>query len=160
MSLFNRRIFLILPLALAACGFEPVYGTGGTGTALQNRVLVDAPVDRNAYLATQRIEERIGRGDNAAYTLALKITSSNQGLAIDAAGTTTRYNLVGQADYVLKDTATGQVVTSGKVNNFTGYSATSSTVSALAAERDAQRRLMIILADQIVARLLATAPVT
>jgi len=40
----RRRFLLALPLlALAACGFEPVYGPGGAGTALQNRVLVDAP---------------------------------------------------------------------------------------------------------------------
>ena len=32
-------------LALAACGFQPVYGPGGSGTALQNAVQVDAPDD-------------------------------------------------------------------------------------------------------------------
>jgi LPS-assembly lipoprotein len=45
-------------------------------------------------------------------------------------------------------------VTSGSVDNFTGYSATGTTVATLAAERDAQERLMTILADQIVTRLL------
>ena len=43
MSLLNRRFLIALPLlVLAACGFQPVYGPGGTGTALQNAVQVDA----------------------------------------------------------------------------------------------------------------------
>ena len=42
MSLYSRRSFLVLPLALAACGFSPVYGTGGTGSQLRGQVLVHA----------------------------------------------------------------------------------------------------------------------
>jgi LPS-assembly lipoprotein len=41
------------------------------------------------------------------------------------------------------------------VKSFTAYSATGSTVAGLAAEEDAATRLMRILADQIVARLVA-----
>ena len=48
------------------------------------------------------------------------------------------------------------IVASGNVQNFTGYSATGSTVETLAGERDAQRRLMTILADQITIELLTT----
>jgi LPS-assembly lipoprotein len=42
------------------------------------------------------------------------------------------------------------------VKSFTAYSATGSTVAGLAAEEDAAYRLMRILADQIVAQLIAT----
>jgi len=61
---------------------------------------------------------------------------------------------VGVAGYALSDT-TGTVLTSGTVNSFTGYSATGNTTVSLASERDARERLMIILGDQITARLLA-----
>ena len=58
----RRRFLLALPLlALAACGFEPVYGPGGAGTALQNRVLVDAPEDRFGYFLVREVESRLGR---------------------------------------------------------------------------------------------------
>ena len=43
----------------------------------------------------------------------------------------------------------------GTVSNFTSYSATGSTVAGLAARQDAARRLMVVLADQVVARMLA-----
>ena len=57
---------------------------------------------------------------------------------------------------MLTDTASGAQLGSGVVNSFTGYSATASTVVTLAAQRDAEERLMVILADQVVARLLST----
>ena len=157
MSLFNRRTLLALPLALAACGFSPVYGPGSSGARLQNSVLVDAPGNRDAFLVTRRIEERLGRaGEPAAYTLALTVTSSSSGLAVDSGGSITRYNLLGRANYALRDTATGQIVTSGSVDNFTGFSTTGTTMATFAAQRDAQERLMTILADQVIARLLAS----
>jgi LPS-assembly lipoprotein len=48
-------------------------------------------------------------------------------------------------------------VRQGRVSDFTGFSATGSTVATLAAERDATARLMVILADQIVDRLVISA---
>ncbi len=155
MSLLSRRTLLLMPLALAACGFQPVYGPGGAGTALQNRVLVDAPTDRDAYVLTREIETRLGRAANPAYGLAVTIATVEHGLAIDRAGNTQRYNLVGTASYALRDLTSGQIVTSGKVENFTGYSATGTTVATLGAEQDAQVRLMTTLADQVIARLYA-----
>jgi LPS-assembly lipoprotein len=156
MSLLNRRLFLLAPLALGACGFQPVYGPDGAGSALQNRVLVDEPNERFGYLLTRELEERLGRANPASFGLTLDITTRQEGLAIDTAGITRRFNLLGTAGYALRDLSTGNVVASGEVDNFTGYSATGSTVATQAAEMDAQQRLMSILADQIVTRLHAT----
>ena len=154
--LCSRRLVLTLcVLALAACGFTPVYAPGGTGSRLQNRIEVQAPDTRDSYLVVRRIEERLGRADTPGYALALTVTSDEESLAVNRQGNITRFNLVGQAEYALTDLASGQVVTSGKVDNFTGYSATGTTVATLAASRDAQLRLMVILADQIVVRLLS-----
>ncbi|APE44860.1 hypothetical protein BOO69_16710 [Sulfitobacter alexandrii] len=155
MSLLDRRSILLAPLALAACGFTPVYGPGGSGSALRNRVLVDEPDDRNGYLLTREIEERLGRPSPARFGLAVTIATVEEGLAIDPAGNTTRFNLLGAADFALRDLQGGQIVTSGRVENFTGYSATGTTVATLASAQDAQERLMRILAEQIIARLYA-----
>ncbi|MBD3665668.1 LPS assembly lipoprotein LptE [Sulfitobacter aestuariivivens] len=154
--MWSRRTALLAPLALAACGFQPVYGPGGSGAALRNRVLVDAPEDRESFLLVRELEERLGRAAVPAYGLSLTIATTQEGLAIDPEGNTRRFNLLGAVDYALSDLATGQVVTSGRVENFTGYSATGTTVATLAAEEDAQERLMNILADQIVTRLITT----
>jgi LPS-assembly lipoprotein len=154
--MWSRRKALFAPLALAACGFAPVYGPGGTGAALQNRVRVDAPTDRNSFLMVRELEERLGRAVTPAYGLSLTIATTEEGLAIDTAGNTRRFNLLGSVDYALSDLDSGQVVTSGRVENFTGFSATGTTIATLAAEEDAQARLMGILAEQIVTRLIST----
>lgn len=157
MSSFDRRSLLILPLALVACGFTPVYGPGGTGSALRGRVLVQEPDAPDDYILVRTLEDRLGRATAPAYDLGYTLTTETEGQAVTATGETTRYSLVGQVDYTLTDRASGTVVASGRVQNFTGYSATGSTVETLAGERDARERLMTILADQIVTRIYATA---
>jgi len=153
---FNRRTLLFLPMALAACGFTPVYAPGGTASALRGKVEVAAPDTTDAYQLVQNLEERLGQPDLALYLLSYTLKSQAQGQAITASNETTRYSLVGKVDYVLRGIETGDIVASGSVDNFTGYSATGSTVETLAAERDARERLMVILADQIATRLYAT----
>lgn len=155
MSLPRRRLLLAIPLALAACGFEPVYGTGGSGNSLQNQILVEPPDTRDSYILVRELETRLGRPTVPVYALALQLAILEEGLAIDRDDNTTRFNYLGSAEYVMRDLTSGQIVTSGQVESFTGYSATDSTVATLAAERAAQRRLMVILADQIVNRLYA-----
>lgn len=153
MWLFKRRWVLSLPLALAACGFEPVYGTGTTATVLQNRLLTSEPRTRDAYLLNQRIEERFGRANDPTYGLSVTLNVTEDGLAINTDGDIERYNVIGKASYILRNLETDAEIMSGEASNFTGYSATGSTVSTLAAQKDARARLMTILADQITIRL-------
>ena len=155
MSWPDRRFVLLAPLALAACGFEPVYGPGGTGRLLQNNVLVDAPGTQNAYLLTRELEERLGRATAPAYALSLDIRTFERPLAIDRAGNTGRFQMQGHVSYALRRSDTGQIITSGQVENFAGYSATGTTVATLAGEDDARERLMNMLAEQIATRLYA-----
>ena len=156
MSLF--KLLLVLPIvALAACGFTPVYGTNGSASVLLNSVLVAEPKNRNGYLVTKQLESRLGRAADPRFDLGLDITTSVKVLNINAEGDIERYNLLGTVNYTLRDTQTGQITASGKVNSFTGYSATGTTVATQAAQQDAQKRLMVILADLIIANLIATA---
>ncbi len=159
MSSFNRRAFCIAALAaIPACGFAPVYGPGGAGTALQGKVLVDAPITRDAYLLTRELETRLGRANPGRYGLSYAIDVDTESIAISKDNVTTRFNLLGEATYALRDFETNEVITSGRVNNFVGYSASGSTVAAQASEGDARERLMTILADQIVTRLIVAVP--
>lgn len=162
MSSSDRRSVLLslaaLP-ALGACGFTPAYAPGGAAGSLRGRVLVDEPATRNGYLMTRDLEGRLGRaGGGARYGLSLGIQTRRDGGAISQTDITTRYNLIGSATYALRDIESGKVLTSGSVETFTGYSATGSTVATQAAARDAEARLMTMLSDQIVTRLLAAAP--
>lgn len=153
----TRRGLLLAPLLLAACGFTPAYGPGGGATRLTGAVRVQDPTDKNGFDLVERLEERLGRPEAARYDLAYTITTESVGVGITSDNTTTRYNLKGVINYSLTQQATGARVTGGRVQSFTAYSATGSTVAQLAAEEDAAYRLMRILADQIVARLIGAA---
>lgn len=158
MSLSDRRKFLSLIPAglLLGCGFTPAYAPGGPGQKLHNSIRADEPRDKFGFDLVERFEERLGPGLNARYALGYEIALKSIGVAITTENAITRYNLNGRIDWVLRDLVTEAPITSGKVENFTSYSATGSTVAGLAAQEDAQRRLMRILVDQIVTQLLAT----
>jgi LPS-assembly lipoprotein len=156
MSLFDHRLVLLLALALAACGFTPVYAPGGSGDALRNTVEVRAPQDVDEYILVETLETRLGRAATPLYFLSFDLATSVQGQAVTASNETTRYSIVGRVDYVLRSAGDDAILASGNVNNFSGYSATGSTVETLAAERDARSRLMTILAEQITTQIYST----
>lgn len=159
MSSFNRRSFLILSaVSLSACGFTPAYSPAGGGTGLHGVIELDAPKTRPDYLLTRHLEDRLGRGSDMRYGLSYSIDLSEAPIAISANNVTTRYNVLGEITYALRDLSSGAVLTSGKVESFTSYSTSGTTVATQASEKDAQERLMVILGDQIVTRLLAAAP--
>ncbi|NOC92203.1 LPS assembly lipoprotein LptE [Ruegeria sp. HKCCD6604] len=155
---FDRRTFLLMPLALAACGFEPVYAPGGSGSALYGRVEVSAPNTVESYLLVQNLEQQLGRSAGSVndYKLDVQVSTVTRGAAITTTNETQRYTIDGRAQYTLRSNATGQIIASGSVADFVSYSAAGSTVSTLADERDAKRRLMMILSGQIMNRLYAT----
>jgi LPS-assembly lipoprotein len=144
--------------ALGGCGFTPAYAPQGGASRLQNRVLVEELTTSDGYVLVRELETRLGRAQAPAYGLAISLTTEDEGMAITTDNDTTRFDVIGRAKFALRDLATGNVLTSGEVESFTGYSTTGTTVSTLAAEKDARERLMVILSDKITIRLLAFAP--
>lgn len=160
MSSFNRRTFLTLaagPLVMAGCGFTPVYGPDSAARQLRGTVLVDEPNTSDGFVLTRQLEHRLGRAEQARYGLSVALKTNEEGVALTRDNRTTRIEVIGEATYALRNLDSKEVLISGKVDSFTGYSTTGSTVAQLAAERDARERLMIILADQITLRLVAQA---
>ena len=104
-------------------------------------------------MLVQRLEERLGRPTLPAYTLSLDLSTQQAGLAVDPEGDIERFDVIGSVAFRLERIDDGAIVASGYVEDFTGYSASGSTVATLSAEKDARARLMIILADEIVVRL-------
>jgi len=153
---FNRRTLVLAFAALGACGFQPAYGPNGAAANLQSSIEVDAPNTRDGFNFVRRLEERLGQPEAAQFALSYTLKLSEDDVGITPAQSITRYNVLGAVDYAVRKVATGEVVHSGTVNSFTSYSATGTTVSTQTAKRAAYARLMIILADQITTRLIAT----
>ena len=156
---WSRRGVLLAALALAACGFAPVYGPGGTGTRLQDKVRTADPRTPDDFAFAGRIAERLGP-DGTRYELDWRLRIAVVPQAITPDEITTRYSPNGTASYVLTEIASGRTVARGQVSSFTSYSTTGTTIATLAAEQDAHKRLARLLADQVVTRLLALDPAT
>lgn len=145
-----------MPLALAACGFTPAFGPGGPAEGLAGTIRVADPTDKNGFDLVARLEQRLGRPQTVRYDLTYTIKTEAVGVGITPDNAITRYNLTGTIDWALTDRSTAARVTGGTVASFTSWSATGSTVAGLAAEEDASLRLMRLLADQIVTRIIAS----
>ena len=141
---------------LAACNFQPVYGPGGAGAEVRDQIAVAAPATRIEFELVARLEDRLGIGTR--YRLDYDLATAQSNIVIDGAEDVNRVNIAGQLSYRLTDAATGAPVDAGEVSTFTAYATTASPVATAAARRDAEDRLMIALADQLVTRLLARAP--
>ncbi|MBW6505933.1 MAG: hypothetical protein K0B00_04190 [Rhodobacteraceae bacterium] len=153
----DRRSLLISLAALAGCGFTPAFGPGGGAGVLLGAVVPDAPATRDDFALTRRLAERLGPPEAPRFRLAYTVATAASGQAIKPDNATTRFSLHGTAAFRLIAIGSGAELLAGEVDGFTSWSASGTTVATRAAEDDAHVRLMRILADQIVTRLLADA---
>lgn len=158
MSLSDRRTLLLsfaaLPFALG-CGFSPAYAPGGPGQALRGQVRVADPVQPRDFDFVAALETRLGRPTAPRFDLNYSISTSERGAARVGGLGETRITLFGTVSYELTDRATDTRITEGSLRNFTNYSTTDTQLATRRAQEDAEARLMRILADQVVARLIA-----
>ena len=158
MSSSDRRTLLFGALALAGCGFTPAYGPGGASEGLRGRIEVAAPEDEEGFAFVRRLENRLGPAEAAAFRLEAELFLREDAVGFLPDGAISRYNVLGRADWRLIDLSDGSLALSGAERSFTSYSATSTTVATIVAQRDARRRLTIALADRITADLIAGMP--
>lgn len=136
-------------LGLGACGFSPVYGPKGSGAELAGAVTISAPSDEVEFDLARSLEDRFGPPIESRYTLNTDLSTRSQRVSITATQDTNRFNLVGRVDWSLTENATGAILADGVAEGFSSYSATGTTVATRAAQRDAYKRLTVILADRI-----------
>ncbi|MDA8585387.1 hypothetical protein N9L47_03860 [Rhodobacteraceae bacterium] len=149
----SRRAVLFGGLALGGCGFTPIHGPGGTARNLRGRIAVAAPADEEGFALVRRLEDRLGLPQASDLMLNADIFIGEESLGFLPDGELSRFTVEGRVNWVLAD-SNGTEVAQGSEESFTSYSATSTTVATAFAQRDARRRLMVILADRITADLL------
>lgn len=154
--LWSRRGVVLAAAAAAGCGFSPALAPTGPAAGLRGDVEFDAPSSESGFYIARQLEERLGLPSLPTYRLELDITEGTQVTGIPADRVTARRILIGRIDYALVHVPTGDVVRRGSVQSFTGYTTTSTTAATRTAREDADERLMVILADRLVADLLAT----
>ena len=154
MSLYKRIIGFWALLLLGACGFEPVYAQSTSTNSVRNNFDLSAPTDRGTYQFYHNLKGQISDNPQAQYALSYTISQSATNAATDADGKSHRGVLKGSLEYRITRKINGETVKTGKVKGFTSYSALASSVASDAAGRDATKRLMKILSDNLVDELI------
>lgn len=156
------RLFaaLGLALALASCGFRPLYGRYGADPGAQ-RIFASIYVqpietERVGYqLRNSLIDllEASASPTNAIYQLNVDLTETRQGVAVQPNASITRYNYTLIAHYELIDAKSGNVVAKGTQSTLSAYnvlpSSATSAFGTLAASQDAQKRAADDIAQRI-----------
>ena len=146
-------------LALAACGFQPLYGRrSDDDRSLVEMAAIDVlPVpDRIGQILRNELSDRLTpRGVPAVprYRLGVSMSRSREGLAIERDESATRINLTVRVSYRLMDAASGDVLTNGIVRAVAAFNVVQSEFANIAAENDAEVRAARDVSEEIRNRL-------
>ena len=120
-------IALLAALALAACGFKPLYGRndlgGNIGAALGN-VYVEPIPDRVGYELRNNLLDLFnatGQANEAAYRLKLYLTTNEEAVVLQPNTAITRYNYTLSAHYELFRKGETNAAKSGDVTALSAY---------------------------------------
>lgn len=155
----RRALALLAGGLLAGCGFQPLYGEqGGVAGGLRGEVAVSGADGRLGYHFRNRLRRRLDdpRPD-AAFTLTVALSVSDEGLAITRQDDVTRISVTGEARWRLARRGDGEEA-EGVVRSTSGYSTLASPYATRIARRDAERRVAEDLAERVFARLAALPP--
>jgi LPS-assembly lipoprotein len=159
-----RFRILMLCLALAGCGFQPLYGQRDTGPSIQEQLakvrigeirthppeglrdFKDFRIEesrsrqllRNALLDDLAPRGAVGRGE---YVLDIRLIEPRTNLAIDRSDTTVRYGYSIVAQFTLRD-PTGRVVVNSGSSSSTNFEVSSSEFATIWSQRDARDRII------------------
>jgi LPS-assembly lipoprotein len=149
-----------LLLALAGCGYTPLYATNEQGSTVQDLASVDVKVvpDRSGQQLHNFLRDEInptGRPSMPRYDLEIDLAETREALAIRTDETATRYNLNQTAQFRLRDLDTGRVVLTGSSHSAVSYNVLRDDFNNIVSENDARRRGVREIAGDIRLRLAA-----
>lgn len=157
--MWERAPALVLIGLLAGCGFHPLYGgsVGDAGVAPQLAQIFIEPIpDRIGHALHNQLRDRLtprGVPPQARYRLNVDLDFDKSPVALQKDQSVTRVNLTVRANYVLSDAASGTTVSSGATRSVAAYNVVRSDFATLSAERDAERRAVRDVGDEISTRL-------
>ncbi|WP_171054604.1 hypothetical protein [Roseovarius arcticus] len=146
----TSAIAMALLLGLPSCGFTPVYGENSASSEVLRNVVLEDPDNQIEYDYLKAVEQRIPPSQNTQYKVRYNVALSYQGL--DVVGVS-RVQVVGTVTSEFVDQTTQKVELVSSVEGFTSYTADGGFRDVQ--RRDAERRLMQILADKFITRLIA-----
>lgn len=146
----RKLLAAALCLPLAGCGFTPMYG--GRLAPQMASIYVEPIPERDGYELRNTLIDLLGsdgRKSGKRYSLAITLSNSSQGIALQNDATITRYNSTLEARYVLTDLRSGTAVNQGGEKELSAYNVAQSPYATLVAEQDASKRAAQDVAERI-----------
>ena len=155
----KRLAGLFAPLALTACGLQPMYTGGGSGAVAQGLAAIDVSAieGRAGWLVRNALVDRLGQAGNgsatARYRLDVRLDDELEGFALLSDDTIGRERRTLRARYQLVDLATDTIVFDDSAGSDAGIDVVSSEYAVIAAEQTALENLAKDVANRIVTSL-------
>jgi LPS-assembly lipoprotein len=158
MSSFSFPVLAVAVVTVAACGFQPLYGSrvGGGSPAEFAQIKVEPIPDRigqQLYNHLLTILNSDGRPERPRYVMKTQVTENLSALGVRKTAFATRANLQMEANYDVTSAATGRSVFSGTSSITVSYNILDSEFATLMAEKDARARAVQELSEDIRIRL-------
>ena len=158
MSFFRFVCACTLLVALAACGFRPLYGGAANRTINQELAHISiTPIgDREGQIVHNFLLDRLnpnGRRADSIYTLSVSVSSTMHEIGLKFSEEATRAQLTFIAVYSLSRATDGKILANGSVRSVNSYNISDSEFARVASERDATERAAREVSDEIKTRL-------
>ena len=128
-------------LALAGCGFTPLYAAPSLVSNLAS-IDVSAPQGRAGFLMRQHLDDAFGKSHAgpAAYRMELSLSEARYPRGIRTDNVATRYEYVLIANYTLANLPSGALAKKGQVRVELTYDSADQPYASIAAQQDAEDR--------------------
>jgi LPS-assembly lipoprotein len=157
---WSRVLLFCLLLALAACGYRPLYGERGPDNVSVADELalvrIESIPDRIGQQMYNMLRERLnpyGKPADPKYVLSITLLETRERLFLEKDETATRTNLTLRANFVLRRVSDGEIVATGLSRAVSSYDILSSQFASVVSEEDARVRGARALSDDIRTRL-------
>jgi LPS-assembly lipoprotein len=159
---WSRAVLVWLALALAACGYRPLYGERGPDNASVvdelALVRIESIPDRIGQQMYNMLRERLtpyGKPADPKYVLSVTLLETRDRLFLEKDETATRANLTLKANFVLRRVSDGEVVATGLSRAVSSYDilGTGFEFASVVSQEDARVRSARALSDDIRTRL-------
>ncbi|MCZ0814010.1 hypothetical protein N5A93_17455 [Roseovarius sp. EGI FJ00037] len=141
-------IGLAIYLLLSSCGFTPAYGERSDARAVFDRIALADPDNRDEYGFLKAVEARIPQAADPVFQVKYRVRVRDKGVPLRGVP---RRQLHGDVRFDVVNLRSGKTVLSDEIESFTSY--TDEGDLRLPQKRDAEDRLVQILADQFITRL-------
>lgn len=141
-------------LALAACGFHPLYGKYGNSSAdaTFHSIYIEPMPERVGYQLRSDLLDLFNAPSaptGAQYRLKIELKADEKGLALQENASVTRYSYHLTAQYKLMRAGGTDVIKKGTIHSLTSYNVVQSPYATVVADKDAQDRAAQDVAERL-----------